>query len=99
MRPFYSWGNRGPTRAVSGLTTQAESSPRSLPQAWVIPRPPLHRRVSEGMYIFQKVFLLCNMTSNPEVICIILELNINGVFIQFFRLGQIIKNFILFWPS
>ena len=63
----------------------------------------LHRGETEAKVscIFvQKVFLLCNMTSNPEVICIILELNINvGVFIQFFRLGQIIKNFILFWPS
>ena len=60
----------------------------------------LHRGETEAKVsciFFHKVFSLRNMMSNPEVIYIILELNVNvGELILFFRLGQIIKNFILF---
>ena len=68
MCPFYSWGNRGPARAASGLTTQAESSPHSLPQAWVIPRPPLPRWGSEGSFSLpwgsdlQTLIFLCKLS-------------------------------------
>ena len=47
----------------------------------------LHRGETEAKVssiFFQKVFSLCNMISNPEIICIILELNVSvGEFLVF----------------